>query len=149
MTLTRKTPMKRTGFSRKSSPFDNTADRKTAMRRTEMKRRIRKPTVAEGSKYLAACKGEPCYLNVCCPWTDWADPTVVPCHSNFEKHGKGGGLKAEHRFSVPGCGLCHHWLDRSGAPYELKVDKFDSALERWEPRRARKMGLEQLQKAIV
>jgi hypothetical protein len=29
-----------------------------------MKSRIKKPTVEEGSKYLAACRGEWCYLRV-------------------------------------------------------------------------------------
>ena len=140
--LQRRTGLTRTAFARKpKSPFSSLANAKTAMRRTEMKRRVRRPTVEEGSKYLAACRGEPCYLNVTCPWTDWADPTVVDCHSNQSRHGKAGARKADHEFTVPGCGACHDWLDNGGAPYELKCAKFDDALERWKPRRARKMGL--------
>ncbi|WP_321913659.1 hypothetical protein [Paraburkholderia sp. J11-2] len=135
----RRTPLKSSGFSRKSSPL---ADRKTAIRRS-----VKKATVADGAKYLAACRGEPCYLNACCPWTDWADPTVVPCHSNFAEHGKAGAMKAQHRFSVPGCFDCHRWLDQGKASYEVKYSTFADALSRWEPRRARKMGLTELEAA--
>lgn len=136
--------MKRSGFKRKpNSPFSSFANAKTAARRTEKKRRVKKPTVEEGSKYLAACRGEPCYLNVCCPWTDWADPTVVDCHSNQSKHGKAGARKADHEYTVPGCANCHYWLDFGPAPWEEKVNVFDDALDRWKPRRARKMGLKE------
>lgn len=129
-----KTPMSRGSW--KSSPSSA-----TLKQRSTMKRRVKKPTVAEGSKYLAACRGEPCFLNVKCGWTDWADPTVVDCHSNQSIHGKGAALKAKHWFTVPGCAGCHEWLDRSGAPWGEKCEAFDSALARWEPRRARKMGI--------
>lgn len=145
MTLTRKTPMKRTGFSRKSSPFDNTADRKTTLRRTEMKRRVKKPTVAEGSKYIAACRGEECYLRVpgvCCS-LGWASPTVVDCHSNQSRHGKAGARKADNIYTVPGCRPCHAWIDQNsvGTPKQVKFDVWDVAYEAWEPVRARKMGI--------
>ncbi|SAK88171.1 gp74 [Caballeronia temeraria] len=139
--LLSKTPMKRSAW-----PL---ADRATALRRSKLKARVKKPTAAEGSKYLAACRGEPCYLNVKCPWTDWADPTVVDCHSNQSKHGKGGALKAKHWFTVPGCAACHEWLDRSGAPWEQKCAAFDGALARWEPVRARKMGLKEEEGAVL
>nr|WP_254605452.1 hypothetical protein [Burkholderia contaminans] len=110
-------------------------------RRAGIKSRIRKPTVAEGSKYLAACYREPCFLNVCCPWTDWEDPTVVPCHSNQPRHGSGGALKAKHEFTVPGCAACHTWLDTSKrATRQERQSAFERAYERWEPVRARKMG---------
>lgn len=136
--LQRKTPLKRVSW--KSAPIAST-DWRTQLRSGGIKSRAKKPTVAEGAKYLVACRDEPCYLNVLCPWTDWADPTVVDCHSNQSKHGKAGARKADHEFTVPGCGRCHDWYDNSGAPYELKCEKFDNALERWKPRRARKMGL--------
>ncbi|WP_081067583.1 DUF1364 family protein [Burkholderia stagnalis] len=135
--------MRRTGFKRKpNSPFSSLSSSSTLKRRKAIVARIKRPTVAEGSKYLAACRGEPCYLNVCCPWTEWADSSVVPCHSNQSKHGKGAGMKADHRFTVPGCARCHVWLDQGPAARELKVWVFDGALARWEPVRARKMGLE-------
>ncbi|MGF6549331.1 hypothetical protein QFZ96_004402 [Paraburkholderia youngii] len=143
--MKRSAPMKRTGFKRKQpGAFKAQLDRntQTVVRKAAMKTQRKRVTVAEGAKYLAACRGEPCYLNVKCPWTDWADPTVVDCHSNQSKHGKAGALKAKHWFTVPGCGKCHEWLDRSGAPFEEKCRVFDDALARWEPRRARKMGIE-------
>jgi hypothetical protein len=149
MPLERKSPMKRTGFARKpGSPFSSFANAKTAMKRTEMKKRAkRKPTVAEGSKYIDACRGEECYLRVpgvCCS-LGWAHESVVDCHSNQSKHGKGAGLKAKHEFTVPGCAPCHFWLDRGPAPWEAKVLTFDTALEMWVPIRERKMGLPEVE----
>jgi hypothetical protein len=142
--MKRSAPMKRTGFKRPAAAaaFKTTFHTKTVFRAKALKTHRKRVTVAEGSKYLAACRDEPCYLNVRCPWTDWADPTVVDCHSNQSKHGKAGGMKAKHWFTVPGCDKCHEWLDRSGAPFEQKCAVFDDALARWEPRRARKMGIE-------
>ncbi|RKU03617.1 hypothetical protein C7H84_09510 [Burkholderia sp. Nafp2/4-1b] len=137
--------MRSTGFSRKSSPFSSLASRSTLKRRTAIKCRIKRATAVEGSKYLHACRGEECYLRVpgvCCS-VDWAHESVVDCHSNQSKHGKGMGLKATHRHTVPGCGPCHHWLDFGPAPREAKVATFDAAYERWAPVRARKMGLEE------
>jgi hypothetical protein len=139
--MKRSAPMKRTGFKRPEPKPFALADRKTTLRR-----RAKKPTVEEGSKYLAACRGEPCYLrvfDVCCG--DWE--TVVPCHSNESAHGKGLGIKAKHEFTVPGCAACHRWLDQSGAPRDLKFGTFRSALSRWQPVRAAKMGIEQQQEA--
>lgn len=140
MAITRKTPMKRSGFI-KRSPFA-TADRATGLRRSAIKAKVKKPTVAEGSKYLAACRNEPCFLNVLCGRSDWADPTVVPCHDNRLSSGKGMGLKARGERSLPGCFLCHRWLDQGTAPREEKFAAFDAGFERWEPVRARKMGIE-------
>ncbi|WP_245623694.1 nuclease domain-containing protein [Paraburkholderia nodosa] len=141
--LSRKTPMRRTGFKRKpDSPFSSLANRGTSLRRTAIKRRVRKPTVDEGAHYLAACRGEPCYLRI--PGVCHLNPrdrTVVPCHSNLLEHGGGMGLKAEHRFTFPGCDLCHYWLDRSRIP--TKQERRDAtlvALGRWIPVRKRKMA---------
>ncbi|QCP50175.1 DUF1364 family protein [Trinickia violacea] len=143
--LQRHTPLARTGFKRKEpKPFALTP-RKQWLRNSEIRRRVKRPTVADGSKYLAACRGEECYLlvpGVCCS-VGWAHESVVDCHSNQSKHGKGGALKAKHEFTVPGCGPCHYWLDFGSAPRELKVTTFDTAYARWEPVRARKMGLTQ------
>jgi hypothetical protein len=148
MALTRKTPMRRSGFkpkakaktvSRIGSPFN--PDRATFERQQGIKRRAKKPTVAEGSKYLAACRGEPCFLNVLCAHSDWADPTVVPCHDNRLSAGKGMGLKASHERTLPGCMLCHQWLDQGKASREEKFDAFDQGFARWFLVRARKMGL--------
>jgi hypothetical protein len=139
----RTSTLKRSPFSRKGSPFS--PDRQQFERNQEAKGRLKsKPkraTAAEGSKYLAACRGEPCFLNVMCPWTEWADPTVVPCHDNRLSAGKGMGLKASHERTLPGCMLCHQWLDQGKASREEKFDAFDQGFARWFLVRARKMGL--------
>ncbi|WP_322009999.1 nuclease domain-containing protein [Paraburkholderia sp. J12] len=137
--------MKRTGFARKpDSPFSSFANRATAERRAKKRNWSRKPTVADGSKYLAACRDEPCYLRVpgVCRLNP-CDETVVPCHSNQGRDGKAGGLKADNRATVPGCFWCHDWIDqnRAGTPKQLKFDTWDRAYERWAPVRARKMGI--------
>jgi hypothetical protein len=144
--LVRKTPLKSGGFKRKS-PFTNTADRATAARRTEMKRRVKKPTVEEGSKYLAACKDEDCYLRVfgVCVGRE----SVVPCHSNQSQHGKGLSIKAKHEFTVPGCWACHAWIDQGKAAREVKFSTWDRGYERWEPVRTRKMGLTEEESCIA
>jgi hypothetical protein len=135
--------MARGSWSRKSSPF-SIADRATIERRKTLKSRIKKPTVAEGAKYLAACRGEPCYLRVpgLCRLNP-VDDTVVPCHSNQSRHGKAGGLKAKNEFTVPGCNPCHAWIDQNqvGTPRQIKFDVWDRAFEEWEPVRARKLGM--------
>ncbi|HDR9497073.1 TPA: hypothetical protein QDC06_000260 [Burkholderia cepacia] len=136
--LTRKTPHKRGSWSRKSSPLPEGT--KTA-RKTAIKARVKRPTMAEGSKYLAACRGERCYLRMfgCLGGGE----TVVPCHSNQAKHGKGMGIKAYHEFTVPGCANCHRLLDQGPGLRAEKFAVWDVAYEAWEPVRARKMGLEQ------
>ncbi len=132
----RKKPLARGSWSRKSSPLPEQAPRKTAM-----KRRPKRPTVAEGSKYLAACRGEPCYLRVphVCPCNP-NDETVVPCHDNSLAAGKGMGIKASHERTVPGCYWCHAWLDQGKAERWQKADAFLLAFVEWVPVRARKMG---------
>ncbi|MEM5325192.1 nuclease domain-containing protein [Paraburkholderia sp. JHI2823] len=144
--MKRSAPMKRTGFARKlGSPFSSLANRGTALRRTAMKKRAKKPTVAEGSKYLAACRGEPCYLRV--PGVCRRNPndeTVVPCHENSLAAGKGMGLKANHARTVPGCYWCHVWLDQGPAPRAEKQSVFLPAFDEWAPVRARKMGLQEV-----
>lgn len=143
--------MKRSGFGPRTKPMSRgswkvSPSAKTIERRAEMKRRVKRPTVAEGAKYLAACRGEPCYLHVqgvCC-W-DWE--TVVPAHSNQSTHGKGLGIKAAHRYTVPACFTCHAWLDTGPAPRWLKESTFNVALSAWEPVRDRKMGLTELEAA--
>jgi hypothetical protein len=51
------------------------------------------------------------------------------------------GIKAAHEFTVPGCLACHAWIDQGAAPRGHKFAAWDSAFERWEPVRARKMGI--------
>ncbi|WP_321896015.1 nuclease domain-containing protein [Paraburkholderia heleia] len=142
--LARKTPLRRTGFKRKpDSPFSSFANRGAALRRTAMKRRVRKPTVEEGARYLDACRDEQCYLlipGVC--RRNPCDPTVVPCHSNLLEHGAGKGIKADHRYTFPGCDACHFWLDQSTVPTKQeRRDATHAALARWTPVRERKMAV--------
>ncbi|SDI65010.1 Protein of unknown function [Paraburkholderia steynii] len=137
--------MKRSGFVRKPGKVYATLTRATPMKSTcSVKVKRKRVTKAEGSDYLAACRGESCYLRVpgvCCGRID----TVVPCHSNQSKHGKGMGIKAKHEFTVPGCLTCHAWLDQGDAPRETKVLRFDAALDAWVPVRAEKMGMPMLE----
>jgi hypothetical protein len=147
----KRSPMKRTAFARKADAgFSSFRSAGKELQRTPMKKRARKkPTVADGSKYLSACQGEECYLRVSgvCQAFGWGSESVVPCHSNQSKHGKGGALKAQHIFTVPGCFACHAWIDQGSAPREAKFSTWDAAYERWAPVRARKMGIEQQQEA--
>ncbi|MGE8691112.1 MAG: hypothetical protein ACN6PJ_28470 [Achromobacter sp.] len=119
--LTRKTPLKAS----------------TGLQRTPFKRRAPKKRPGHEPKYLAACRGERCYLQFagCCSYE--GDPTVVPAHQN---QGKGTGLKVHDRFSVPACHFCHALYDQSGIDRETKRATFDWAYTRWEPARAEKMG---------
>ena len=82
--------------------------------------------------YLEACRGQHCYLAVpgVCLGASGRE-TVVPCHSNQLAHGKGMGIKAADKFSVPGCMACHAWLDQSGAAKQEKFAAFDRAYLRW------------------
>lgn len=142
--MKRSAPMKRTGFKRPEPKPFALADRQTALRRTAMKKRIKKPTVEEGSKYLAACRGEQCYLAVICGGEASPD-IVVPCHSNQARDGKGMGKKASHERTVPGCHWCHSWLDQGKASREAKFGAWDMAYATWQPIRDGKMGIEQQQ----
>nr|DAG71761.1 MAG TPA: Protein of unknown function (DUF1364) [Caudoviricetes sp.] len=79
-----------------------------------------------------ACRGQICYLRVpgLCRRRDPED-TIVPCHSNEGAHGKAGARKADDRYTVPGCGLCHYWLDLGGAPQFLKYSTWRRAYREW------------------
>lgn len=108
------------------------------LKRSAMKRSSRRKHKIEGhhdSKMLAACRGESCYLIVpgVCPRIP-QDETVVDCHGNWADTGKGLGLKAADRYSVPGCAACHYWLDfGTTATREVKRITFFDALARWQP----------------
>lgn len=119
--LTRKTPLKAT----------------TGLQRTPMKRRAPKKRPGHEPKYLAACRGERCYLQFagCCSYE--GDPTVVPAHQN---EGKGMGLKVHDKFTVPACFHCHMLYDQSGIDREVKRATWDWGYTRWEPVRAQKMA---------
>jgi hypothetical protein len=150
MTLTRKKPMARTAFKRKEPQPFALPDRQTFERNQEAKKRLKsKPkraTVAEGSKYLAACKDEPCFLRI--PGVcngDWT--TCVPAHRN---EGKGMGMKVPNFLTLPACYACHAEYDQ-GKRFirEQKRDMWNAAYVEWQPVRARKMGLVEQQELEV
>jgi hypothetical protein len=146
--MKRSAPLKRTGFKRpeRSSTFKTSFATKTVLRAKALKTKKNYITVAEGRRFIDACRGEECYLRVpgvCCS-IGWSHHTVVDCHSNQSRHGKAGARKADNIYTVPGCGPCHAWIDqnRVGTPKQEKYGVWDRAYERWEPVRARKMGIQ-------
>lgn len=138
---------KKPGKRLERKPFKKQLDANTKRQYAKaMKSKPKRVTVAGGKKFIDACRGEECYLNVpgvCCS-VGWSHDSVVDCHSNQSRHGKAGARKADNIYTVPGCGPCHAWIDqnRVGTPRQFKYDVWDRAYERWEPVRARKMGLE-------
>ncbi|CAB3931604.1 hypothetical protein LMG6000_02237 [Achromobacter insolitus] len=123
----------------RSAPLTRKAPLKSAtgLQRTPFKRRAPKKRAGHDSKYLAACRGERCYLQFagCCSYE--GDPTVVPAHQN---EGKGMGLKVHDKFTVPACHNYHTLYDQSGIDREVKRATWDWGYTRWEPVRARKMA---------
>lgn len=84
-------------------------------------RRVSKPSL------LAFAKGQPCLLQVGSVCN--RDPkTTVPCHSNWQEHGKAGSRKADDTYVVWGCSDCHRWLDQGPSPKSVKRAVFDQAL---------------------
>lgn len=129
--LARKTPMS-PGQGFKKSAKVGTGLKARKPKADKPKRAARE---AEDKHLMDLCRGQCCYLRlpgvVCTPIE-----TTVPCHSNQQAHGKGGGLKAHNRYTVPGCAACHRELDQ-GMRF-TKAEKFgfwDDAYERWEPDR--------------
>lgn len=120
--LTRKTPLKAS----------------TSLTRTPFKRRAPKKRAGHEPKYLAACRGEPCYLQLpaICRGAVGLE-TVVPAHRN---QGKGMGLKVPDEQTVPACFWCHTAYDQGGLDREIKRAAFDWAYTRWKAARASKMN---------
>lgn len=116
--LSRKSPMKRTGFAK--------AAFKAPAKRQGMKSRGPKMTPIR-----KAAQGQECMLQI--PGVCNGDPaTVVLCHSNQLSDGKGMGLKAPDTEACFGCSSCHDVLDgRRPRPawmsYELLLSGFESA----------------------
>lgn len=138
----RKTPMSRGSW--KSSPVEP-KDWRTELRanpkRSTLKSKPKRVAVAEGSKYLAACRGEPCYLRIpgLCRLHD-PDETCVPAHRN---EGKGIGMKVDNALTCPACFWCHSEYDQGKRfTREEKREIWNNGYAEWEPIRARKMNLE-------
>lgn len=109
-----------------------------SMKRTPMKRRYKPAAERENREYAVACYGEPCYLRlVPCAHKD----TVVPCHANWAIYGKGGALKADDLYTVPGCMHCHHDLDQGKRLSKAERQAaWEAAYERWKVARMTKMS---------
>lgn len=122
--LKRKTPM-----SRVSTPLS----------RSTFKRRAPKKRAGHEPKYLAACRGEPCYLQIPGVCRGERD-TVVPCHANWSDYGKGMGIKAPDIYTVPGCARCHACLDQGMTLTKTeKKATWEWAYTRWDQARTTKL----------
>lgn len=119
--------MKRTDFVRKT-PMARTG---APLKRSTFKRRAPKRRAGHDSTYLAACRGQRCYLaitGIC----SHDRATVVPAHSNQSKHGKGMGIKAQDVYTVPACFACHHEIDQGNRlTRDEKTQIWDAAYVRW------------------
>lgn len=104
----------------------------------KVRRKVR-PKV-DGIDYLAMCRGQECFLLLSMVRFHNRE-TVVPCHSNQSKHGKGMGLKASDKMTVPGCFDCHRILDQGGQmTREEKVSAWDAAYARWDSYREKQFN---------
>lgn len=137
--MQRKTPMKRTGFKRRSSQSQSPFSGAAALKGTTFKRKAKKKRVGHDRTVLSLCAGQPCYLRidgVCCG--DWQ--TTVPAHRN---EGKGMGLKTPDRLTVPACFMCHAEYDQGNKlTRDEKRGLFNAAYDRWAPYRDRLLGLQ-------
>ncbi|WP_150721644.1 nuclease domain-containing protein [Pandoraea capi] len=128
--------MVRTSFKRKAKTPINPHSGAAVLKGATHKK---KPKPGKDKKMLEACRGERCYLivpGICLPTAE----TVVPCHSNEQRHGKGMGVKAHDKYTVPGCAACHAWLDQGRATKEVKFGTWRSAYREWEPIREAKFA---------
>ncbi|QMV33389.1 hypothetical protein F1_00026 [Ralstonia phage Heva] len=110
------------------------------LKRTAMKKRAPKKRPGHDKRMLDACRGQHCYLivpGVCCGDT----ATVVPCHANWSEYGKGAGIKAADKFTVPGCWRCHAWLDAGQATGEEKRATWEAGYKLWSAYREKNLGL--------
>lgn len=100
------------------------------MKRTPFKKRASKKRAWHNKTALDACREQACFLSipgVCCG----DSRTVVPCHANWSEYGKAGARKADDIYTVPGCGVCHYWLDFGKSSYEEKKAAWERAYARW------------------
>lgn len=112
-----------------NSTFKNTGK---PMQRSPWKKRTPKKRAGHNKSYLSACRGQQCWLQipgVCMGPLGAA--TVVPAHSNQQRHGKGMGLKADDRYTVPACMSCHAWIDQGPADKQTKFAAWDRGYARW------------------
>lgn len=140
--LKRKTPLRAAG-TWLSSGSSATLTRQSTLQRTAIKRRAPKKRPGHEPKYLAACRGEPCYLQIpgVCRGACERD-SVVPCHANWSDYGKGMGIKAPDIYTVPGCARCHACLDQGMTLTKAeKKATWEWAYTRWSAARASKLEI--------
>jgi hypothetical protein len=104
--------------------------------------------VADGAKYLEACRGERCFLRIpgICRLLD-PDETCVPAHRN---EGKGIGLKVPNILTCPACYACHAEFDQGRRfTREQKRELWNAGYAEWEPVRARKLGIEEQETEVA
>ncbi|UAW00998.1 hypothetical protein [Ralstonia phage RPZH3] len=94
------------------------------------------PTTLAGALRLAAEQAEAIerqqqLLEEQRPKVEFVERYVVPCHANWSEYGKGAGIKADDKFTVPGCWRCHAWLDAGSAPRDEKRQAWERAYKRW------------------
>lgn len=76
------------------------------------------------SKRLAAIRKLPC-VRCGLPAPSQA------AHSNFGEHGKGKGIKADDKYTIPLCQSCHRWFDGYfEMTREQSKEWFDQALDK-------------------
>lgn len=127
-------PMKRTAMKPGSKAMERAAK---PMRTRSRNNADPRPKTGEA----ALCRGQPCYLLIPGVQSHPID-TVVPCHSNSLARGKGMGIKADEKFTVPGCMHCHYTLDQGrDLDKEQRRAIWESAYERWSKDRMAKYGM--------
>jgi len=90
-------------------------------------RSIPKKPRMENPHLLRMARGKPCLLRCTDLCEGDKSQTAVACHSNFQEHGKGMGIKASDQWSCWGCSRCHAALDSSyRASYEERQQWFDA-----------------------
>lgn len=130
MNLSRRTPLTRKNPLKASAGLTRTAFKRRAPKK--------RPGYHE-PKYLAACRGEPCYLQIPGVCRGERD-TVVPCHANWSDYGKGMGIKAPDIYTVPGCARCHACLDQGMTLTKTeKKATWEWAYTRWDQARTTKL----------
>ncbi|WP_240975822.1 hypothetical protein [Paraburkholderia aromaticivorans] len=136
--LTRKKPLVSRTPLKRTAPIGHRPAPSSSLTRTKIfvkspfKRKARKKRSWHDAKMRNACNRQICYLRVpdLCRRLD-TEETIVPAHSNESAHGKAGQRKADDRYTVPACGLCHYWLDFGGAAQLLKFKTWRRAYREW------------------
>jgi hypothetical protein len=75
----------------------------------------------ESKKLRDSARGRDC--TILSPWCQNRRETVVWCHSPFQEHGKGMGVKAHDLFGCYGCFECHTFLDLASKQEAMPHDE--------------------------